>query len=219
MREDQLPEALRDSMFGPDKLYMASRAYILFLKGMFSAWPSERFRWSPDEEKSNIVICHGLPVQPKVDTKLPILAVSTADTAWQGAGANQQMGGDPFDQGRAFTWNDIAPSSAMICAIASNDTEAGLLGWNIFCAIPAFRDLLAEPGGMDYVDHRPSLSPVFDAVQLVVGARPGQWWATRVVSPFRITQQLYRPDNLALRNAMTAIHTFFHPAPERRSEV
>jgi len=219
VRDDELPDALKDSLFGPDKMYMASRSYIMFLQGLFSAWPSDRFRWSPDESRSNIVITHGLPVQPKTDSKLPILVVTTADVAWQGAGANQQMGGDPFDQQRSFSWNDIAPSTALIHAVATNDTEAMLLGWNIFCAIPLFKDLITRPGGMDYVDHRPSLSPVFDAAQIVRGALPGQWWATRVVSPFRIAQQLYRPDNVALRNAVTAIYEMFHPEPERGSEV
>ena len=92
-----------------------------------------------------------------------------------------------------------------IYAVASSDTEASLLGWNIFNAIPALRNIIQKLGGPEWVDHRPSLSAAFDAANLIAGARPGQWFGTTIQSPFVMSQEVFVTGNPFLLGAVDKI--------------
>lgn len=205
----ELPEILSDSPFGPDKLYLSVRAYVLLLQAFFSAW--DRFKWDHDAKLTKIIITRTLPHVPKDETKLPVIAVAGGDASWRGGAPNQNLHGDLFHQGMPRVHSGVVNSGAAIYCIAQNDVEASLLGWNVFNLIPTMREEAKRLGGMDYIDSLPVLSSVFDAAGIVRGATTGQWWATRVTSSYSVGQENVIGHSTVLQNAVDQVRILTGP--------
>jgi len=202
-----LPEILKDSPFGPDRLYLSVRSYVILLQGFFSSW--ERFRWDPDLAKTRIAIVKSLPYVPSAENRLPAIIVQGSGAGWRSVAPNQMMTQDPLGAGGSREFTNIVDSGVAIFAIAQNDIEASLIGWNIFNLLPTFREEAKRLGGMDFIDNQVSLSDLFDAAGLVKGAQPGQWWAVALRNGYHIGQNNFVAGHPVLENAVTAIRQRF----------
>lgn len=199
----EIPEALKDSPFGPDKLYMATRAYITVLKAMFGAW--DRFHWDKNPATSRIIITKSCPYHPDADSKMPAIVVAGGSAVWQGSAPSQHLHADPLMSRMPREYADVVHSSLSIFCISKDDVEAGLLGWNVFNMIPTLREHVKRLGGADYIDNKPIISSPYDAQRLVQGAKAGDWWVSQVDSVFRIAQQVSINEQSTMRNAIEAI--------------
>jgi len=198
------PDILSDSPFGADKLYMSVRAYTIFLQGFFAAW--ERYRWDSDPEISKIAITQSAPFAPPTESKFPVIILASNGASWvTNSPNNVSHAQDIFDDNAPQAHANLAQSSMSIYAIGSSDTEAALIGWNIFNAIPAMRNIIQKLGGPQWISHLPTLSAPFDASALIEGAQEGQWFATMIQSPFVMSQEVFMLGNPFLLGAIDKI--------------
>jgi len=130
-----LPEAIDDALFGPDKIYLATRSYVRFLQILFSKW--ETYKWSEDENVSKIVIVRDLPEVLTVESKMPLIVVHNNGGMWRGPGPSQEFRGHIF-RPNLFpkTFVDTVLTSVTIYCFARTDAESSKLAWTIFKAIP-----------------------------------------------------------------------------------
>lgn len=201
----QIPDSIFDSPFGPDKLYLAVRAYTIFLQGFFASW--DRYAWDADPRLTKIFVTQSAPFVPETESKFPIIILSESGAQWTSATPdNIQYAKDILDDYAPKMHSGIAASVMSIYCIANTDTEARMIGWNVFNAIASMKHVIMRLGpGPDFIDHRPSLSSVFDAAGMIQGARPGQWYGVQVQSAFRITQNICVTGNPFLMGAIDKI--------------
>lgn len=173
-----------------DRLYKTLHAYIRVLQIFFKNWPE--YQWSENPAETKIIITKAYPHNPDTTNKLPLVVVNLMQAAWQGTSPHSFMYENPFDYYRPKKFADIIHSGAEIMCIAANDVVVRNIAWAIFLAIPILAKYIERFGGADYIDQRLNMSPAFDASQFL-GATPGTWWGIRIISPFRIGQEILVP--------------------------
>ena len=182
-----LPEAIDDALFGPDKIYLATRSYVRFLQILFSKW--ETYKWSEDENVSKIVIVRDLPEVLTVESKMPLIVVHNNGGMWRGPGPSQEFRGHIF-RPNLFpkTFVDTVLTSVTIYCFARTDAESSKLAWTIFKAIPFMRQFLQQLPGISIIEHRLTINKPVDASQVLRNTGPGIAYVTTVYSPVHINE-------------------------------
>lgn len=182
-----IPQVLMDSPFGPDKIYLAARTYTMLLQAFFSNW--ERYKWDEDPSRTKIIIGRMLPYNPPSETKLPAVIVKTSVANWVASAPNPRFMEDPLGRELSREHIGMIYSAIGILCISTSDTEAALLGWNIFNLIPTLKEEIKHIGGFVWIDNRITISDIFDASSVVHGASPGQWFAVQLQSSYMLGQE------------------------------
>jgi hypothetical protein len=186
------------AFFNEDRLFKTLQAYIRALQIMFKYW--DEYKWDEDENKTKIIITKSMPIDVKRSTEVPAISVSINNAQFAGTSMNQ------FQRQSAFTfedtrlYSDIILGSTTIVCISTNDIVTRTLGWTVFNIIPLFRNYIQQLSGADYIDHRPSISTVFDAAQFIKNAQPGVYFGIQVLSGFRIKYEQPLPRTAVYTN-------------------
>jgi hypothetical protein len=201
---DQVPSIVYDLPFGADKLYLASRSYVIFVQSVFKNWP--RYMWDPDDSVSKIVVMEELPTSLQVQSKLPIISVTSNGGSWSGQAPSQVLHGDFWSSRKTpRTHADIIRASMNILTFAGNDVEASALAWTLFKAIPILREQLQRMDGVGLVEHRLNITKPMDAAGFIRNVTPGKVWYCVVSSPFKINEQTTLLSHKVVKNIIDEI--------------
>jgi len=201
---ERLPEAIFDAPFGPDRLYLAARSYVSFLRSIFRNW--EQYRWDQDDAKSLVIITEEFPYRPTTQSKLPVVILNSSGGQWSGMAPSQVFHGNLFSSTKTpWVHADIIHCVSTIHCIGRSDVEASKLGWTVFKAIPILRLALQKLPGIGLVEHRVSISRPYDASQMIANSSQNDWWATTVQSPFQIHEKTTVIAQPAIQNILDDI--------------
>ena len=127
-----------------DPTYHAVRTMIGFCQGIFKALPNAKYRWSPDEENTQVLITGAYPLKAQTISRRPAIVVGHSQTQIM----NTSMGS--FEGQRYHTGNnvyrDLLATTIVFNCVATTGHEASTLAWFIASNLRALRPLIQRMG-------------------------------------------------------------------------
>lgn len=167
-----------------DRLYLATRAWIIWLQGLFSTRAPGYHRWSSNSEESEIVITNALPSSSEHRNNRPIISVSRGSAQFAGSSRDSTLSRN--FSGDKQTLSDMIATSIMFSCVAKEGVEAQELAYTIFRMVPVFKASIMRLGRIHAIGHNLAVSPETKHGQLVPGSSSPEWRMVNVSAPFYI---------------------------------
>lgn len=170
---------------GPeDSLHIATRAWLIWLQGLFRTRPVGYYRWNPKMEETEIVITDQNPDKLEKTNIRPIIATARGNATWAGTSMGQSI---PHGLDTpATTYTDIIGTSMTLSVIAREGLEAQNLAYFIFRMIPVFKASIQRLGRIHAISTNITLSAESQQGALVPGSSSPEWKMVQIIIPFYI---------------------------------
>ena len=192
-----------------DRLAIATRAWLIWLQGLFASRPAGNCRWSPNFDLTEIVITDQEPIGAPVTGARPMIVTSRSQARFSSLSTSQQLKpafGAFASQGQMVS--DLIDCGVTISVIAKEGAEAQHLAYTIFRLIPLFRSDIARLGGMHAIRNQIAIGEEAPYQALVAtGSAPG-WKQGPLFVSFQIQDTLQSDDgkvSALLRNVTQAM--------------
>ena len=167
-----------------DRLYLATRAWILFLQGLFSTRPSGQFKWHSNPTESEIIISDAMPTDTTRTNKRPMIVTMRGYAQSSGISRDgtqkRNMAGD------SQVLSDTIGTVINFNCIAKEGVEAQDIAYTIFRMIPVFRASIMRLGRMHAIGNNISISTESSHNAIVPGSSFPEWRSVTVSAPFYI---------------------------------
>jgi hypothetical protein len=167
-----------------DRLYIATRAWLLWLQGLFKTRPPGEYRWDPNDDETELIITDQLPNAAERTNKRPIISTSRGHAGFMSTSTSQQM--IPSFSSPSTVYSDLIACSVTINVIAREGLEAQKLAYLIFRLIPVFRESILRLGRMHAISNNISLTQESMPGQMIPGSSAPEWRMVQLVVPFFI---------------------------------
>lgn len=180
---------------GEDPLYHFIRVYVLFLQGLFKQFPTGSYKWSDDENLSEIVITDQVPIPKDRIEQRPAIVTMRGQA---------QFGNLTLDQMRTINARtgmkertDLVACTMSLNCIAKMGPEAQRIGWIVMRHIRDFRVML-QRAGFHQIGDNLSIGPESPPGTIISGEGDLEASMVTVFSPFFFqwterTTPLYAP--------------------------
>lgn len=175
-----LPDA---PAYGDEPLDYHTRAYLVFLQGLFKQMQPGSWKWSDDEKLSEISITADAPFPRTRVEQRPAIVVMRGPAQY----ANMSL-----DNVRSVDWKtgrkertDLVSCTMSLIVVAKLDVEAQKIGWIMMRHIRSFKEMLQRYGRMHKIGDEISISPPTPPVGSVIsGEGDEEFVMVTVQSPF-----------------------------------
>lgn len=181
-----------------EPLYYFTRVFLLFLQGLFEQFETGYFKWSSNEELTEIVITDQVPIpRNKVEQK-PQLVTMRGPAQFANLTLDQMRSVNPRSGEKERT--DLITCTMTINCIAKNGVESQRLAWIVMRHIRTFKRTL-QHAGMHKVGDEIQMGPESPPGSFVSESDP-EWVLIPVFCPFffQWTERDRPLDALLLRN-------------------
>lgn len=175
-----------------DRLYFATRAWLLWLHGLFGTRPVGQYRWDSNTQETEIVISDQMPTNIEPTNKRPIITTTRGTASWSSLSINQIRDQNLIGTQRVFS--DLVACSMTLSVIAREGLEAQELAYMIFRMIPVFKPHLLRLGRMHSIGNNVQLTPETPHGALVPGSSVPEWKMVQMVVPFYIQDTISSDD-------------------------
>lgn len=215
---DRDPQDPKES-FVEDPLGHVSRSYLFFLQRLFSAFPAGNYRWTDDDETTEIVFSDQEALEPSLLGRVPGVVAVRGPFSWANLGMDQMMTRNV--RTGASTHTDLMMGSMTLNVISDKGTVATKLAGIIHSGLCYFRNQLIRIGGFHHVGVDPAISPEQPAGGLVLGDSDHDFVVVSVQSSVHLqrtwSMELLDADILEAVNAdLQAKWALVPPQPLRR---
>lgn len=167
-----------------DCLHVATRAWLIWLQGLFRTRPSGHYRWNRNMDETEIVITDQNPDKIEKTNVRPIIATARGPATWAGTSMGQAI---PHGLDTpAVTYTDIIGTSMTLSVIAREGLEAQNLAYFIFRMIPVFKASIQRLGRIHAISTNITLTQESQQGALVPGSSSPEWKMIQVIIPFYI---------------------------------
>ena len=167
-----------------DRLYLATKAWILFLQGLFSTKPSGQFKWHSNPTESEIIITDALPTSTSRTNKRPMIVTARGPAQYMGLSRDQTQKRNMVGDTQSFSDN-ISTIINFNC-VAKEGIEAQEIAYTIFRMIPVFRASIQRLGRMHAISSNIQISSETGHNLIVPGSSFPEWRSVTVTVPFYI---------------------------------
>ena len=167
-----------------DRLLEATRAWILWLQGLFKSRPPGSYRWNPNLTETEIVITDQNPSGIETTNKRPLIVTSRGSASWVSSSTSQRT--RVFFHREDEVISDIIGCSLTISIIAREGLEAQNIAYTIFRMIPVFKTSIMKLGRMHAIGNNIQLTPETQHSQVVPGSSTPEWRMIQIVVPFYV---------------------------------
>jgi len=174
----------------PDVLNDAVRAWVSWLKSLFSARPVGDFRWTSNQSDTDIIIIDQAPQNMESPNTRPMLVTQLGSSTWTGSGMSQQLTTGNFLNQNEIYFQGLISASFSINCIAREGAEARRLAYFIFRMVPVFEKILQKMGIHGVVNNM-VIGQETSAGALVQGSSASEWKMVVIQAPFLIKDTLY----------------------------
>lgn len=175
-----------------DRLFLATRAWVLWLHGLFGTRPAGHYRWDPNIQETEIVISDQMPTNIEPTNKRPIITTARGPASWSSLSINQVRDQDLL--GRSKVFSDMLSCSMTLSVIAREGLEAQELAYMLFRMIPVFKPHLMRLGRMHAIGNNVQLTPETPHGALVPGSSVPEWKMVQLIVPFYIQDTISSDD-------------------------
>jgi hypothetical protein len=167
-----------------DRLFVATRAWVLWLQGLFSTRSAGQYKWSINDTETEILIHDHNPTNTEKTNKRPFITTQRGAAILQGVSRDQTLS-------RTFAGDDIKFSDIMrlnmnITCVAREGIEAQDLAYLIFRMIPVFETSIIKVGRLHWIGNNIQILPETSHGAIVPGSSYPEWRAVQIVVPFAI---------------------------------
>tara|TARA_B100000886_G_C20418042_1_gene490145 strand:- start:1669 stop:2298 length:630 start_codon:yes stop_codon:yes gene_type:complete len=181
----QIPVNPDLTFFNPDdRLLVATRAWLMFLQGLFKSRPEGHYKWDKNINETEIIITDREPNDFEAKSTRPIISTSRGPAVWSSTSLNQKMQQSFNSEKTVFS--DIIGCSMTISVIAREGLEAQNLAYTIFRMIPVFKPSILRLGRMHAIGNNISLTQETSRNQIVPGSSTPEWKMVQLIVPFFI---------------------------------
>lgn len=155
------------------RLYKAHRAWVLFIQGLFRSRERGDFKWSPDDNETEIIIQATQPTEVEAQHRRPIIVVSRSRSNTLGLSRDQKLSQSIVQSTRTFS--RLHNFSIMIMAVAREGVEAENLLWYVDEMILPFKEQIQRVGRMHHISNNTSFSEESRHGSIVPGSSVPEW--------------------------------------------
>jgi hypothetical protein len=175
-----------------DRLVMATKAWLIWLQGLFGSRPVGHYRWDRNISETEIVISDQMPTNIEPTNKRPIITTSRGPASWASMSINQVRDLDLSGQRKVYS--DLLSCSMTISVIAREGLEAQGLAYMLFRMVPVFKPQLLRLGRMHAIGNNAQLTPETPHGALVPGSSVPEWKMVQLVVPMYIQDTISSED-------------------------
>jgi len=169
-----------------DRLLQATRAWLIFLQGLFKNRPPGHYRWNQNHAETEIIITDQNPDDVDRTNKRPIISTTRGPATWSSTSMSQTQYLSLASPNRNVI--DMFSCSMTISVTAREGLEAQAIAYTIFKMIPVFRSGITRLGHMHAIGNNVTISPETQQGQLVPGSSSPEWKMVQIVVPFYVQE-------------------------------
>lgn len=140
---------------GEEPLYFFTRIYLLFLQGLFKQFPEGSYRWSDDENVSEISILNQVPIPKDRIEQRPAIITMRGPAQFANLTLDQMRTVDT--RTGAKTRTDLVACTMTLNCIAKLAPEAQRIAWIVLSNLRRFKELLQRTGGFHKIGDEVSI--------------------------------------------------------------
>lgn len=167
-----------------DRLYLATRAWILWLQGLFSQRPPNMYKWSENDTESEILIYDHNPTSTEQTNKRPFITTRRGVATLMGSSRDQTMTRD--FSGDNVLYSDIMQTSMSFTCVAREGIEAQEIAYLVSRMIPVFKASIQKAGRIHWISNQIQVFPETSHGEIIQGSSHPEWRAVQVSVPFSI---------------------------------
>jgi len=168
-----------------NELSRARRALILFCQGIFKIKEPQHYRWSENDDETEIYIAGSEPISDSISTKVPRIMVSTGPMKWASLSRDQLVA--PPIVNNARTFRDLLTSTATFAVTAKEEAEAIGLAMYVFKLLPLFEGDLNRMGSMHAIQtQQAQIIPPPGKGASIPGSARSEFRVARLVVPIYV---------------------------------
>lgn len=175
-----------------DRLVVATKAWLVWLQGLFASRPVGHYRWDRNITETEIVISDQMPTNIEPTNKRPIITTARGPASWASLSINQVR--DRTLLGESRVYSDLVTCSMTISVIAKEGLEAQGLAYMLFRMIPVFKPQLLRLGRMHSLGNNVQLTPETSHGALVPGSSVPEWKMVQLTIPMYIQDTISSDD-------------------------
>ena len=200
-----LPQTTTDFFLPEDRLYLATRAFILWLQGLFSTRPAGRLKWSSNDAESEILIFSGNPTELENNNTRPFISVVRGQAIFSGISPDVTLSRNYIGDKKKFTDN-IACSLAFNC-VAREGIEAQELAYTVGRMLIVFKPSIMRLGRIHAIGNEIQISGESDHNSSVPGSSTPEWRVVQVGVPFYVQDVISsEANNRGFHNILRAVN-------------
>jgi hypothetical protein len=169
-----------------DALYTATRAWLLWLQGLFSTRPSGEYKWSQNQQETEIVIADQYPDKEERTNTRPKIITSRGPASFMSSSVNQAMDISPSSNRTRYA--DLVGTTIVLSILAKEGLEAQRLAYTVFRLIPVFKASIARLGNIHFIGNNITIGPESGFGQIVPGSSSPEWTQVQVMIPIFIQE-------------------------------
>ena len=169
-----------------DRLLVATRAWLIFIQGLFRTRPSGYHRWSSNIEESEIIITDQNPTHVENTNKRPIVSTARGPATYSGTSLGHQI--QPTFESPKKIVADLLGSSMTISVVAREGLEAQSIAYTLFRMIPIFKPQIMRLGRLHAIGNNITLTQETQQGQIVPGSSTPEWKMVQLIIPFYIQE-------------------------------
>lgn len=167
---------------GEEPLYYRTRVYLLFLQGLFEDFPEGSYKWSNDEELTEIAITDQAPIPRQVIERRPAIVTMRGPAQFANLTLDQMRKIDTRTGAKERT--DIVACTMTVNCIAKLGVEAQRIGWIVMRHLRTFKGMIQKYGNITKVGDEVTIGPESPPGAMVSGEVDPAWSMVTVHSPF-----------------------------------
>ena len=164
---------------------MATRAWLLWLQGLFKNRPIGHHRWSENITETEIIISDHNPASMEPSNKRPCIYTTRGPASWSSSSINQ-VRKPAFGLDQETVYSDLIGCSTTISVVAREGLEAQDLAYTIFRLIPVFKTSIMRLGRLHAIGNNINLGQETKQGQIVPGSSSPEWKMVQLVIPYYI---------------------------------
>lgn len=159
---------------------------VSFIQGLFGAAPPNNYHWSPDEERSEIIIRSESPINVDVVGARPAISFTIGAVQFYSLGIDDMYSYD-FALDRKVKIINV-PGTMSINCCSRVQIECHDLAWIISEHIWLLRELLLKAGFFE-IGRGIQIGPPTAAGSIVTGDSADEWYCSTINLPFQFTRK------------------------------
>jgi hypothetical protein len=172
-----------------DRLYYATRAFILFAQGLFSSRSAGHWKWHPNTNETEIIIAGKNPESAENANQRPIISIGRTEARWHGISRSGRISENFI--GTKFTLADIIGFTILVTCVAKEGVEAGHIAWIVSTMFDVFRRPLMRKGRIHAFTNQHVIGAETRHGQLVPGSSFPDWIAVQLAFPCQVQHSLH----------------------------
>ena len=188
-----------------DRLYLATRAFIIWLQGLYSTRPPGRMRWSANDSESEILIFSGNPTELEDTSTRPFISVVRGPALFSGIAPDVTLTRNYIGDKKQLTDN-IACTLALNC-VSREGVEAQELAYTIARMLIVFKASIMRLGRLHAIGNEIQISGESDHSAIVPGSSTPEWRVVQVGVPIFVQDIISsEANNRGFHNILRAVN-------------